>query len=102
MFITKRALEKMYEIHALSKKVNAAKNRNHRKKLLKLAEKHIKEIQHLYNENNPHADIETGDLLVLCLELIIESGKNPDEVICKCFERYKKKLSHILKQQSKI
>ncbi len=79
----------------LSQKINSPKGKNHRKKLLHLAEKHVKEIKYLYGKNNCHADLETGDLLILCLELIIESKKNPDEIIGKCLERYEKKLTNL-------
>ncbi|MCM8814659.1 MAG: hypothetical protein NC937_03490 [Candidatus Omnitrophica bacterium] len=97
MVFSKDTLERIKKIHNLSLRVNT---NNHRKKLLGLAQKHIKEINQLYSEKNPHADIETGDLAVLCFELILESGKNPDEVLEKCFERYEKKLNELLKQDS--
>ncbi|HOL50073.1 MAG TPA: hypothetical protein PLW07_05795 [bacterium] len=98
MIFRKKALEKIKQIHRLSLLVN---KQNHRKKLLHLANKHIIEIEQLYSKKDPHADIETGDLAVLCFELILESNRNLDEVLEKCFSRYEKKLN-MLAEQSKV
>ncbi|HOK79957.1 MAG TPA: hypothetical protein PK303_07905 [bacterium] len=95
MALTKNALLKLKKIHNLSSFVNSG---NHRKKLLHLAKQHIIEIEYLYEKKDPHADIETGDLAVLCFEIILESNKNPDQVLEKCFLRYEKKLSELARQ----
>lgn len=97
MVFTKKAIERIKRIHKMSKQVNSSYN--HRKKLLDLAKKHIAEIQQLYKENSSHADIETGDLAVLCFELILESKKDLDKIIETCFDRYEKKLKEIEKSQ---
>lgn len=92
MGLTKDALNKIEKIHALSSNVNSE---NHRKKLLYLARKHIDEIEYLYNTNDSHADIEAGDLAILCFEMIVESGKNPASILEQCFDRYIKKLKQL-------
>jgi|YelNatPaOPRAMG01_1025707.scaffolds.fasta_scaffold67024_2 hypothetical protein len=92
MVFRKNAVERLKKIHMLSQSVNRG---NHRKKLLELVKKHVHEIEQLYKISSPHADIETGDLAILCFELILESKKNPDEIIQQCFERYEKKLRSI-------
>lgn len=97
MVFTKKATERIKKIHRMSEKVNSAYN--HREKLLELAKKHILEIEQLYEENSSHADIETGDLAVLCFELILESKKDPDKILEVCFDRYEKKLKEIEKSQ---
>jgi len=96
MVFSKKALESIKKIHNLSSIVNA---KDHREKLLHLAEKHIIEIRRLYSKNDPHADIETGDLAILCFELILESKKNPDEILQVCFDRYERKLD-LLKEKN--
>ncbi|MCM8816894.1 MAG: hypothetical protein NC913_05215 [Candidatus Omnitrophica bacterium] len=96
MILRKKSLERIKKIHLLSSRVNAE---NHREKLLHLARKHIDEIEQLYIKNNPHADIETGDLAVLCFELILESGKNLDEILENCFLRYERKLKQLLAEK---
>ncbi|MGB9643004.1 MAG: hypothetical protein ACPL3Q_07395 [Candidatus Ratteibacteria bacterium] len=99
MVFRKNALEKIKKIHALSLSIN---KQNHREKLLHLAKKHISEIEHLYKKQDAHADIETGDLAVLCFELLLESKKNLDEILEICFSRYEKKLSNMLTERSKV
>ncbi|MCX7705744.1 MAG: hypothetical protein N2115_05750 [bacterium] len=96
MALSEFALERIRKIHNLSSIVNAE---NHREKLLQLARKHIDEIEQLYRKKSSHADIETGDLAILCFELILESGRNPGEVLEHCFDRYEKRLSQLLKEK---
>lgn len=97
MVLSKIALERIRKIHRLSSVVNSE---NHREKLLCLARKHIDEIEQLYKKNDSHADIETGDLAILCFELILESEKNPDAILEQCFTRYERKLHHLINKKS--
>jgi len=97
----KDALKEFSYIHKLSKKYNSLSNKNHAKKIISLIRKHIKEIDTLYNKKNKHYIIETGDLLVLCMEIFLETGKNPDKIINICFKRYKNKLSQLLNEAQK-
>ncbi len=97
MVFSKEALKKLEEIHCLSSIVNS---NDHRKKLIELVKKHAEEIEQLYKKDDPHADIEAGDLAILCFELILESRKNPDRILEKCFERYEKKLSQLAEEKS--
>ncbi|MCM8769133.1 MAG: hypothetical protein NC911_05595, partial [Candidatus Omnitrophica bacterium] len=97
MVFTKKALKKLSLIHQLSQQYNAAGKLNHRQVLLRLLEEHCQEILSLFQANNPHALVETGDLLVLCLELMIEEGVCPDKLVATCFTRYRRKLSGLLK-----
>jgi len=66
--------------------------------LLELAEKHAGEIKELYGRRDRHFIVETGDLLVLCLELLAEHGKNPDDILDICYRRYRDKLTDLIKE----
>lgn len=93
--LTKYAKDNIREIHALSSLYNG-KGGKHAEKLLFLVRKHSKEITALYEAKDPHFSVETGDLMVLCLELLREV-KAPDDVIMeKCYGRYRKKLRELL------
>lgn len=96
--LTQHAAKEIAEIHALSKDYNGSGG-DHRAVLLELVSEHAQEIEQLYALKDQHADIETGDLLVLCLELLLESGKDPDEIIEKCYRRYKEKLQGLIREQ---
>ncbi|HOJ39961.1 MAG TPA: hypothetical protein PK644_05800 [bacterium] len=99
MILTRTALKKLSRIHLLSRKYNASGKRDHRSVLLKLLRKHCQEILLLFKKNKPHAIVETGDLLVLCLELMVEEGVSPDAVVATCFERYDRKLTELLSRK---
>lgn len=88
--LTSFALEQITKIHQLSQKKNA---NNHTKVLLDFIEKHAQEIRELYEQGNKHYLTETGDMIVLCLELLLEKNSLPDEIIEKCYERFLKKLT---------
>jgi formyltetrahydrofolate synthetase len=62
---------------------------------------HIEEIEELCAAGDQHALTETGDLIVLCLELIIEHGNDMDVIMDKCFGRYDKKLRSLLQDERK-
>jgi len=66
----------------------------HSQKLLEMISSHSKEIQELYFAHNPHFALETADLLILCLELLIEEGYDIDETITKALPRFYNKLQH--------
>ncbi|MFC1510517.1 hypothetical protein ACFL49_02540 [Candidatus Omnitrophota bacterium] len=93
------ALDQLKKIHALSCKVNGLSEQGHQNKLLQLVRSHVDEIEMLYAKKDPHAIVETGDLLILCLELLIENQADCNAVIHKCFERYEKKLTQLLERK---
>ncbi len=88
----KEALERIKNIHRLSKEYNQRTETPHFQKLFHLIEKHAKEIQELFKNNDNHFIIETGDLAILCFEVILEAGVSVEKILLKCFERYEKKL----------
>ncbi len=87
--LNKDFLEELKEIHSLSEKKNCP---NHREKLLSMINDHALEITQLINNNDPHARVETGDLIILCMELILEQNGCIDSTLSKCIERFKNKL----------
>ncbi len=87
--LTDHSLEEIKKIHQLSKKKNS---KDHSKVLLDFIEHHAQEIRELYEQGNEHYLTETGDMIILCLELLIENSVMPDEIMEKCYQRFKNKL----------
>ncbi|MEI7998729.1 MAG: hypothetical protein WCH62_04410 [Candidatus Omnitrophota bacterium] len=84
-------------IHAKSRRLNRFLKNDHSYVLLDMIEKHIEEIKDRYSKADKHYLIETGDLIVLCLELINEAKQSSDEVLSKCYPRFHKKLDYLIK-----
>jgi len=101
MVLTEKSLRRVRAIHAFSRRVNARRNASHTQKLLSLIKEHAAEIEELLRKGDAHHIVETGDLLVLCLELILESGYPPDAVIEESFRRYEQKLNELLRRRRK-
>lgn len=94
--LTKRALMRLKTIHQMSKQCNGLSKTKHLRKLLSLAQKHIDEILLLKQYHNPHYLVETGDLLILCFEILLENNKNLDHMMEQCFSRYEHKLNQLM------
>ncbi len=88
-------------IHDLSLKYNKLKNKIHAQVLLNLMSEHAGEINQLYKAEDKHYIVETGDLLILCLELLKEAQADPDVILDKCYKRYYKKLSGLIEEFKK-
>ncbi len=74
-------------------RLSAQKNgEKHSEKLLEMISSHREEICDLHSAQNPHFAVETADLLILCLELLIEEGKDIDETITLALPRFYNKL----------
>lgn len=91
-----QALERIKKIHQLSTRVNGGSGARHQQRLLELMRDHVAEIQDLVTAQNDHYLVETGDLLILCFELLLEGQADIDAVIEKCFGRYERKLSQLM------
>jgi len=87
--------EKVKAIHALSKKINGEDQQGHVKKLLEMMGHHTEEIAQLDAQGDPHALLETGDLIILCLELLLEKEVDPDEILKIACSRFEKKLGEL-------
>lgn len=88
-------------IHALSAEFNNLRQEVHTQVLLDLMAEHIEEIRELHGSKNDHYLVETGDLLILCLELLAEAKADPDFIMDKCYKRYNKKLYGLIKEFKK-
>ena len=94
--LTEDAVDRIRGIHQLSEEYNKRVGKNHQERLLELMRSHIDEIEDLAGKNDAHCLVETGDLIILCLELLIENDISIDDTIYQCFQRYKKKLSGLI------
>lgn len=98
--IQKTSLERIKAIHQLSLDYNTRQSKQHSGKILELIRHHIAEIEELRNKGDKHYLIETGDLIILCFELLLDNDQSIDDVLLKCFERYENKLNNLLKASS--
>lgn len=95
--LTKSAVDEIKVIQDLSQKLARIKDKSHSDILLELMRKHIDEILLLYKNKDKHYLVETGDLLILCLELLLENRRSPDSIMSVCYRRYRRKLKRLLK-----
>ncbi|MDP2652888.1 MAG: hypothetical protein Q8Q08_02530 [Candidatus Omnitrophota bacterium] len=91
-----QAKARIKEIHRLSRCYNQKVKISHQKRLLHLMRKHVAEIEELCRRKDKHAVVETGDLVILCFELILEHRASLDKILTRCFIRYDQKLSGLL------
>lgn len=80
--------QKLKEITELSMRIND----NDMDKILRMMKDHVEEITQRYNNNDDHYSIETADLIVLSLELLLANGNDIDDVFTRCLPRFDKKL----------
>lgn len=86
-------------IHRLSQHYNRLRHKKHPRVLLDLIKEHAQEIAQLYGKKDKHYVTETGDLLILCLELVKEAQADPDRLMEKCYERYYTKLKQLIEKR---
>lgn len=94
----KVALRRIKGVHRLSARYNQKIGKPHTERLIELMRHHIEEIEGLVRQGNPHFLVETGDLAVLCLEVLLEHRTSPDAIMEKCFGRYERKLNSLMAQ----
>jgi hypothetical protein len=92
---TDYAKKRIRYIHGLSSEYNGT-GRVHMKVLLELAGKHAMEINELYRKKDTHFSTEVGDLIILCMEMLLERDQDLDGILGKCYLRYEKKLSDLM------
>ncbi len=95
--IKKKSLERIKNIHKLSRLYNRKLKNNHKKRLLELMKEHIEEIEELSKKNNKHYLTETGDLIILCFGVLLENNISIDKTLLQCFKRYEAKLPKLIK-----
>lgn len=96
--LSKESLERIRGIHRLSQRYNQLVGMPHQRRLLELMRKHVDEIEELAGQGEAHYLVETGDLLILCYELLLEGSASIDEMTVKCFGRYEKKLGELIEE----
>ncbi len=89
---------KLQQITQLSMKVND----NDKLKIFSMIKDHVVEIKELYDSHDDHWAIETGDLIVLCFELLMMENKDIDDVFIRCLPRFDKKLNMLLEKEENI
>lgn len=94
------ARQQLEGIHQLSRQLNADGARAHRDVLLDFMAAHLPEIRDLCKQDDPHATVEAGDLAVLCLELILEQGQDPDRIVARCYQRFQNKLAVLQRERA--
>jgi len=99
--IKDKSLHRIKAIHNLSRKYNKRLSNNHTFKLLELIKEHAKEIQQLHKARDKHYLVETGDLIVLCFEVLLENNASIDKTLLKCFKRYEKRFSSLACEERK-
>lgn len=94
--LSKDASARIKRIHSISALYNKKVGKEHNGRLLELIRHHVEEINDLYEAHDKHFLIETGDLAVLCFELMLENKELIDDIMLKCFDRYDKKLKQLM------
>ena len=97
--LTDYTKKELQAIHGNSKRLNRMLKKDHARALLEMIKEHAREIKELHDKKDKHYIIETGDLIVLGFELIKEAKQSPDAVLSKCYSRFHKKLSQLIKDQ---
>ncbi len=60
---------------------------------LESMEKHVREIRNLFARNDSHWAIETGDLMVHCMKILVLNGYDLNEIFEKCTRRFETKIT---------
>ncbi|MBD3427155.1 MAG: hypothetical protein GF409_08010 [Candidatus Omnitrophica bacterium] len=96
--LTEHARENISRVHELSREYNG-KEKSHMEVLLYLVKKHAEEIEELYRASSEKFPVEVGDLLILCHEMLLESGEDPDGIMELCYGRYRRKLRELMERK---
>jgi len=83
--------EKIKHILELSNKLN-----NNPDKIIEMMQHHTSEIKTLHNNKDKHFAVETGDLIILSIQLLMMEGYSTEEIMNNCYERFDKKLNELL------
>lgn len=99
MDISKEAIEKIKELNELSFKLNDGRKETMSYTLESIKE-HAEEINQLFLANNDHWAVETGDLMIHCMKMLLMYGFNLNEMFDKCCKRFENKISKLIKEKS--
>lgn len=87
-----RVLSRLKKIQDCSRQQAVGRNESHSDRLFEMIRHHCAEIENLRAGNNPHWRVETGDLIVLCMELLLDAGVSPEIAVETSLGRFEKKL----------
>lgn len=79
------------KIISLSKQIG-----NDPEKFIDMIKHHGDEIKELFEKNDKHFAVETGDLIILCIELLLDEGYSVQEILEQCYGRFDKKINKLL------
>jgi|TARA_B100002003_G_C14047369_1_gene504499 hypothetical protein len=85
--------EKIKHILELSNKLG-----NNPDKIIEMMQHHTSEIKELHNNKDKHFAIETGDLIILAIQLLMMEGYSTKEIMNTCYNRFDKKLNGLLEK----
>ncbi len=82
----------MDQILNLSKKLGTDSE-----KIIEMMQHHAEEIRGLFEAKDKHFAVETGDLVILCLQLLMMEGYSTSQIMNTGYERFEKKLGGLVK-----
>jgi phosphoribosyl-ATP pyrophosphohydrolase len=96
MNISEQAIEKIKKLNDISFKLNGGRKETVSYTLESIKE-HAEEISQLFSANNEHWAIETGDLMIHCMKMLLMNGFDLNEMFDKCRDRFESKITKLLK-----
>jgi len=99
MNITKEAIEKINNLNEISFELNNGKEETMPYTLESIKE-HADEINQLFSANNEHWAVETGDLMIHCMKMLLMHGFDLNEMFDKCCKRFENKIYKLIKEKS--
>jgi phosphoribosyl-ATP pyrophosphohydrolase len=94
--ISKEMLEKIQMLNHKSIQLNETKE-TEESYTLESMQKHAREIRSLFARKDSHWAIETGDLLVHCMKILVLNGYDLNEIFEKCVKRFETKIADELR-----
>jgi len=88
--------KRIKSIIRLSKKLG-----NDSDKIIEMMQHHTAEIKELYSKKNRHFAVETGDLVILAVQLLMMEGYSAKKIMESCYGRFDKKLDGLIKAKNK-
>ncbi len=87
--------ERINNIIGLSNKLG-----NDPQKIIDMMKHHTAEINELHKNKDTHFAIETGDLIILCIQLLMIEGYSTKKIMETCYDRFDKKLNQLITQKN--
>jgi len=90
--VLKEMLEKIQMLNQKSIQLHETKETEN-SFTLESMEKHVREIRNLFARKDSHWVIETGDLMVHCMKILVLNGYDLNEIFEKCTRRFETKIT---------